>query len=438
MPAIRTHSVRRWAAAATAVAAAITVLALPGGAAASPPSRSGPAQEESPNGDGPPTTAPVMGNDVLVADDPEALTGAIDEVRAEIASQVEKFETAQAALDDAIDALADADTAVSQTELHIEDLTALSDEAVVDAFVNPPAEDAIATLASDTARDANVKAAVLDLQADANAEVLAELAAAREAYKETQAAQKAAREVAEAARADAEAALDDLEDAMGQQSQFMLAMTAGLDAQAAEALRLALSDPALAAQIAQRRDAIAAELTELEEAREYAAALDALAEARERERRAAEAEAQQTSGGGASAPPAVVSSGGGIVCPVAGPVSFTDTWGAARSGGRTHQGVDILAAMGTPTVAPVSGRVEHRGSSLGGLSWYVYGDNGDMFYGTHLSGYANEGVGWVAAGTVIGYVGDSGNAGGTPHLHFEYHPGGGGAINPYPITSAAC
>src|SRR5918995_1631908 len=370
---------------------------------ASTTSPSGPAQEESPNGDGPPTTAPVMNDDVLVADDPEALTGAIDEVRAEIASQVDKFETAQAALDNAIDALADADAAVSQTELHIEELTALSDEAVVDAFVNPPAEDAIATLASATAGDANVKAAVLDLQADANAEVLAELAAAREEYKETQAAQEAA----------------------------------GEDAEAARALRLALSDPALAAQIAERRDTVAAELAELEEAREYAAALQALAEARERERRAAEAEAQQTSDGGTSAPP-VVSSGGGIVCPVAGPVTFTDTWGAARSDGRTHQGVDMLAAMGTPTVAPVSGRVEHRGSSLGGLSWYVYGDNGDMFYGTHLSGYANEGVGWVAAGTVIGYVGDSGNAAGTPHLHFEYHPGGGGAVNPYPITSAAC
>jgi len=438
MPAIRTHPAHRWVAVATAVAAVIAVVALPGAAAASPTSPYGPAQEESPSGDGASNTAPVMGDDVLVADDPDALTGAIDEVRAEIASQVEKFETAQAALDDAIDALADVDTAVSQTELHIEELTALSDEAVVDAFVNPPAEDAIATLASDNAGDATVRAAVLELQADADAEVLAELAAARDEYRETQAAQRAAREDAEAARADAEAALDDLQDAMGRQSQFMVAMSAGLDAQSAEALRLTLSDPALAAQIAERRDALAAELTELEKAREYAAALEALAEARERERLAAEAAAQQTSGGGASAPPTVISSGGGIVCPVAGPVSFTDTWGAARSGGRTHQGVDILAAMGTPTVAPVSGRVEHRGSSLGGLSWYVYGDNGDMFYGTHLSGYANEGVGWVAAGTVIGYVGDSGNAAGTPHLHFEYHPGGGGAVNPYPITSAAC
>ena len=53
--------------------------------------------------------------------------------------------------------------------------------------------------------------------------------------------------------------------------------------------------------------------------------------------------------------------------------------------------------------------MQHRGSSLGGLSWYVYGDNGNMYYGTHLQGYENQGVGWVEAGTVIGYVGSSGN-----------------------------
>jgi murein DD-endopeptidase MepM/ murein hydrolase activator NlpD len=138
------------------------------------------------------------------------------------------------------------------------------------------------------------------------------------------------------------------------------------------------------------------------------------------------------------APEVEPSAGGGIVCPVAGPVDFVDSWGDARSGGRGHQGTDMMADYGTPTVAPVSGTVEHRGSSLGGLSWYLYGDDGDMYYGTHLSGYENEGAGWVEAGTVIGYVGDSGNAAGTPHLHFEYHPGGGSPANSYPLVAAAC
>lgn len=136
-------------------------------------------------------------------------------------------------------------------------------------------------------------------------------------------------------------------------------------------------------------------------------------------------------------PEVTVSAGGGIVCPVAGSVSFVDSWGAARSGGRTHKGTDMMAASGTPTVAPVSGTVEHRTSSLGGLSWYLHGDDGDTYYGTHLSSFANHGAGWVAAGTVIGHVGQSGNAG-TPHLHFEHHPGGGSPVNPYPLVAAAC
>ncbi len=137
-------------------------------------------------------------------------------------------------------------------------------------------------------------------------------------------------------------------------------------------------------------------------------------------------------------PEVEVSAGGGIVCPVAGPVSFVDSWGAARSGGRGHTGTDMMAGYGTPTVAPVSGTVEHRGSDLGGLSWYLHGDDGNTYFGTHLSGYENEGVGWVAAGTVIGYVGDSGNAAGTPHLHFELQPGGGSPVNSYPLVAAAC
>jgi peptidoglycan LD-endopeptidase LytH len=121
---------------------------------------------------------------------------------------------------------------------------------------------------------------------------------------------------------------------------------------------------------------------------------------------------------------------------VQGPRSFSNDWGQPRSGGRRHQGNDILSPRGTPVVASVSGTVKHHNSSLGGLSYYLAGDDGITYFGTHLSAYAASGR--VAAGTVVGYVGDSGNARGTNHLHFEMHPGGGGAVNPYPTLSKYC
>ncbi len=116
--------------------------------------------------------------------------------------------------------------------------------------------------------------------------------------------------------------------------------------------------------------------------------------------------------------------------------TFIDSWGAPRSGGRSHQGVDMMASSGTPIYAPVTGDVSHRGVSLGGLSFFLYGDNGNTYFGTHLSGYAASGH--VVAGTVIGYVGATGNANGINHLHFEIWPGGGAPVNPYPTVAAAC
>jgi murein DD-endopeptidase MepM/ murein hydrolase activator NlpD len=127
------------------------------------------------------------------------------------------------------------------------------------------------------------------------------------------------------------------------------------------------------------------------------------------------------------------------MCPVQGPHSFSNDYGAPRGGGsRRHQGVDILSPRGTPVVANVSGSVRRHDNGLGGISYYLEGVDGNEYYGAHLESYAGR-TGQVAQGTVIGYVGNSGDArGGPTHLHFEIHPGGGGSVNPYPTLRQYC
>lgn len=140
----------------------------------------------------------------------------------------------------------------------------------------------------------------------------------------------------------------------------------------------------------------------------------------------------------ASNPAPQIKVSGDMVCPVAGPTSFVDSWGAPRSGGRSHQGVDMMAAYGTPQVAIVSGTITYAGyDSLGGNIQYLSGDDGNLYVYIHQRENAVTG-GHVSAGQVISYVGDTGNAAGTPHLHFEFHPGGGSAVNPTPLVSSLC
>lgn len=221
---------------------------------------------------------------------------------------------------------------------------------------------------------------------------------------------------------------------------------------AREALESSLAEQEAALEaLADRRadlDAELARLEELERARRAAEEQRRIDAARAAAARQAAADASRPSDAGdddepepdaPDAPSTPIVTGDGFLCPVQGAVAFVDSWGNPRSGGRSHKGVDMMAARGTPVVAPVSGSVSHRGNSIGGLSFHLNGDDGNYYYGTHLDGYANENAGHVQAGTVIGYVGDTGNARGNPHLHFEIHPGGrGNAINPYPTVRAAC
>ena len=129
-----------------------------------------------------------------------------------------------------------------------------------------------------------------------------------------------------------------------------------------------------------------------------------------------------------------------VSCPVSKPFSFVDSWGAPRSGGRAHKGTDIMNPMGNKVHAIVDGVVSRQTySSLGGISLYLRGDDGNEYYYAHLSKYASRTGQRVKAGELIGYNGATGNAAWSgPHVHFEIHPGAGAPVNPYPYVKAAC
>jgi murein DD-endopeptidase MepM/ murein hydrolase activator NlpD len=97
----------------------------------------------------------------------------------------------------------------------------------------------------------------------------------------------------------------------------------------------------------------------------------------------------------------------------------------------------MIAARGTPLVAVVDGFAQSKVNTLGGNTVALTGADGNRYYYAHLDSWAT--LGQVTAGTIIGYVGDTGNAKySTPHLHFEIRPGGGAAVNPYATVRNRC
>lgn len=160
-----------------------------------------------------------------------------------------------------------------------------------------------------------------------------------------------------------------------------------------------------------------------------------IADDRRRQQQAERSASRQGAAGGA---PAAATPG--FICPVQGRTSFIDSWGFPRSGGRKHRGVDMFSARDTPLVAVVDGRIKLSSNRLGGLSTHLFADNGTVYYYAHLERHP-RGISSgqrVTKGTVIGFVGNSGNAIYTsPHVHFEIRPNGR-AVNPYPTVRSSC
>lgn len=143
--------------------------------------------------------------------------------------------------------------------------------------------------------------------------------------------------------------------------------------------------------------------------------------------------------------------------PIDGPSSFSDTFNDGRSGGRVHEGIDIMAAKMTPLVAVADGRIDFLTETEASYGWMLQIEDaqGYEYWYLHLNNDTpgtDDGQGGrqhafapgivrgarVVKGQLIGWVGDSGNAEETaPHLHFEIHEPGGIAVNPYWTLLAA-
>jgi murein DD-endopeptidase MepM/ murein hydrolase activator NlpD len=244
-------------------------------------------------------------------------------------------------------------------------------------------------------------------------------------------------------------------------AQEVANLQAALEVEAQNLEQLRVQQRAKVVAVRELRDQILNQLTQVQQLRDQAAREVSQTIANYRRLRGARADylenlAQQTS---SSPPHTAVSLPAGFtnplqVCPVDDPRVFGDGFGAPRYAGgfHLHAGNDLVSNYGTPIRAPFDGVAKRSYNALGGNSEYVYGASGYV-YNAHLDHYSENSDGPVQAGDIIGYVGDTGDAIGTPHDHFEWHPNSvpsnwpasyygytviGSAVNPYPVLVDVC
>jgi multidrug efflux pump subunit AcrA (membrane-fusion protein) len=245
--------------------------------------------------------------DVLKADDRQ-VTQALGDIKANVDAQTAELAAAEQALAAANAALASADAAIADAQRRIDDLLAKTDHVVVDAFVTPATESAL-SMFTEGSSTANVKWAILDMQATTDAALLAEYHDAHDRLRAEKAKRDEAAAQARNRRAEAEAALADKQAAVSQQALFAAEVQARIDQKLSEAEMLKGIDPALAAQLRAEQMQLAAALNEL----------DAEVAAELARRRAAElsAQAEVNTAAGIQAPPGGVVS---VPCPGGGSI----------------------------------------------------------------------------------------------------------------------
>ncbi len=319
------------------------------------------------------------------------------EVKQQVAEAIDYYDELSEEIFDVSYQVERLESRISRDQAEVAGLEASARRLVVEAYINRTPTVVDVALEADSIQDVVARQTILDRAGELNVASLERLrAVSRELERLTQRFE-ADRAELEALQAEAELAL--------------------------EQVNLVLE---LAREEFNRQDAAAHEARKLWEAE--------LARRRaeeEAKRRAAEAKSNGSDG----------RSIGGLICPQATPLYFRNDWGAPRSGGRTHKGTDIFSSRGTNVVAVIGGSLRTRTGGLGGIAVWLYGDDGNAYYYAHLDGWASgiQTGTRVSQGQLIGYVGNTGNArGGAYHTHFQIHPGGGRAINPYWTLAQVC
>jgi hypothetical protein len=269
-----------------------------------------PGQEGDPaDGDGEPRDAAMVDVDIDVQRANELdIEGAFGDIRENVEAQRAALELAEQAVTAAEFQLAVAQGKVEETQNEIDMLVAQADAVVVQAFVSPSAETAIDALTTRTPAEAAMKQALLDIQANADADALADLQEAQDELEERQGVEEAAADEAESRREDAERALADLRAAVSQQVAFTAAVEDRLERNLSEAAGLENIDPELAERIRNQSGALAMQISASRLALEQEEALE---------------EAGVEPAGGSDGPSTIQPVGGGVVavsCPSGGSI----------------------------------------------------------------------------------------------------------------------
>jgi peptidoglycan hydrolase CwlO-like protein len=321
----------------------VTALVIAASLASPAASAALPAQEAPPGTGGREADDAGRGGELAIDTDPmQADTADVDETLDSLTENVDEqlgqLESARAALREIDTSLASVRESIDETETKITGLEGQSDDVVVEAFMNPPTESSLDTLTADSLSDATVKMSILDTQADANADVLGDLADAREELEAQKADEAELEDAYEEARDASESELIDLQGAQSQQALFIAQVQERLDKNLSEAEALKGIDPELAASIEAREGEVATKVQEVRDAEATQRALETLAlqqaqaEREAQEAAAAQAAADAPSTSGDVTVGAASGSLTSVACPTGGSITIDSSMASGLEG----------------------------------------------------------------------------------------------------------